>query len=192
MNKIKVTVTEKPRECQIYDTKFRAYRDGTLERLLRNGKWRFVAPTIGKNGYSYVGVGKLCLGNIKERVLYHRIIYYAFNQDWDIHDSDSIIDHIDRNRLNNAIANLRVATKSQNCMNSSSKKNRGNIGAFYRREYNYWSWYIRIMTDGKIYNRYIKGGDGKLPDPLPPVPQKIIDIRNELVRQYHGEFAVII
>jgi len=186
MNKIKVTVTEKPRECQIYDTKFRAYRDGTLERLLTNGKWKRVAQTINCKGYcNDVGING-------KQIRYHRIIYYAFNQDWDIHDSDSIIDHIDRNRLNNAIANLRVATKSQNCMNSSSKKNRGNIGAFYRREYNYWSWYIRIMTDGKIYNRYIKGGDGKLPDPLPPVPQKIIDIRNELVRQYHGEFAVII
>ncbi len=40
-----------------------------------------------------------------------RIIYKAFNLDWNMNDTspDNTIDHIDRSSLNNHISNLRVA-----------------------------------------------------------------------------------
>ena len=47
---------------------------------------------------------------------YHRVVYKCYNPEWDINDSsrDNSIDHIDRNRLNNNINNLRVVNNSQN------------------------------------------------------------------------------
>ena len=48
-----------------------------------------------------------------------RIIYLAFHQDWEIHDSskNNTIDHIDRNPLNNHISNLRVFTMAEQALN---------------------------------------------------------------------------
>ncbi len=50
---------------------------------------------------------------------FHRIVYYAHNPDWDIYNSsrNNSIDHIDRDKLNNNISNLRVVNQRENSLN---------------------------------------------------------------------------
>ena len=70
----------------------------------------------GTGGYKAISI------NNKHKAL-HRVIYYAHNQDWNIHDSsiNNFIDHIDGDKTNNDIRNLRVVTHQQNSFNTRAK-----------------------------------------------------------------------
>lgn len=65
-----------------------------------------VAGSVNPNGYRYISVG----GRL---YLAHRLAWLYLHKDFPEHD----IDHVDGNRDNNAIANLRQATRSQNLAN---------------------------------------------------------------------------
>ena len=54
-------------------------------------------------------------------------------------DDQTLIDHIDRDKLNNCITNLRFVTRSQNCMNRPKQSNStSNYKGIYRRKDNKW------------------------------------------------------
>ena len=85
-----------------------SYSNGVL---LRKGK-----PCGFKDNCGYLRVG------IKGRkYLVHRIIYKLHNPELDL-SSDLVIDHIDRDRLNNRIENLRAVTKAVNNKNRAECK----------------------------------------------------------------------
>ena len=97
------------------------YEDGELWRWychngggrdLKNPYWRIMKQSNSGNGYKSVRIGK--------PYKVHRVIYYIHNQDWDIYDTkrDNVIDHIDGNKHNNSIENLRVVNQSQNLWNN--------------------------------------------------------------------------
>jgi len=67
-----------------------------------------------KSGYIQVGV------NYKSMYL-NRLVYFFHYPDWDIHDSskENQIDHINENKLDNNIENLRITNGSQNCQNKT-------------------------------------------------------------------------
>ena len=81
-------------------------------------KWNKLAigTRTGTRGYKLISI------NNKRKSL-HRVIYYAHNQDWNIHDSskNNFIDHIDGDITNNDIRNLRVVTCQQNNFNTRAK-----------------------------------------------------------------------
>ena len=54
----------------------------------------------------------------------HRLVYYLYNQDWNIYDSsmNNFIDHRDGNGLNNRIENLNLVTNQQNTQNRKNAK----------------------------------------------------------------------
>jgi len=114
----------------------RSYRHGVETK---NGRWQEINFTIGTNGYY-----SCCLtyDDGVLRLLKHRIVYYAHNQDWDIWDSstDNMIDHINRKRNDNRIENLRVVTNSQNQMN----RDEVNGYTWHRGK-----WRADIKVDGK-------------------------------------------
>ena len=107
------------------------------KRKLKNPDWREANGCVNKiTGYRVVRINN-------KLYKYHRVVYYLHNEEWDIRDScrDNSIDHIDRNKLNNNIENLRVVTNQQNQWNTNSKG-----FAFHKATGKYEA---RIMVDGK-------------------------------------------
>ena len=66
----------------------------------------------------------LRLNGVRYILTEHRAIYYAHNQDWNIWDTsaDNFIDHINGNRSDNRIENLRPVTHQQNQFNKTGVK----------------------------------------------------------------------
>lgn len=86
-------------------------RNGNLERLnyhYPNGKWTVVANRNNNNGYCQVSLNG-------EKVMYHNIIW-ILSTDEDIPESMEI-DHINGNKLDNRIENLRVVSHRINMQN---------------------------------------------------------------------------
>lgn len=190
MNRSKPTVVKKDySDCKILDTNLRVYRDGRIERILVTGNQLIIARPRA-DGYCRVSInGKF--------FMYHRIVYYAWNQNWNINNPKLILDHIDGNRSNNQLSNLRPATHGQNAANSKTKTGRkydlpNNIVPQYKGSSNVWYWRISACVNGKRHCQFIKGGNGPIPNPLPPLPQIVIDVRNDFVKDHHGDFATIV
>jgi len=81
-------------------------------RQLKNPYWCKKILTKKRDGYLQTAINN-------KRFSFHRIVYYAHNQDWDIYNSsmNNSIDHIDRDKLNNNISNLRVVNHRENSLN---------------------------------------------------------------------------
>ena len=194
MNKIKVSIKPKFVEFELDGILLRAYADGSLERYCDfvnkhyKAGWNKLSNTIDTHGYIHNKLN----GKFYMR---HRLIYKAFNQNWDITNTKNQIDHIDQDRLNNSISNLRIATHSQNQQNTKPRKNNKSghkcIHAKNDRKMNSWFWKIEIDYNGKRFTKSFKAGDGLKPDILPDIPQHIIDIRDRELKRLHGEFACL-
>ncbi len=65
----------------------------------------------------------------------HRVIFYMHHR-----YLPACVDHIDLNRMNNKIENLRAATKAQNCSNAklSTKNTSGHKGVSYKKSRGKW------------------------------------------------------
>jgi hypothetical protein len=105
--------------------------------------------------------------------LVHRIIFF-------MHQGylPELIDHEDRNSLNNKIENLREATKSQNANNSKVQKNNtsGVKGVYWNKSSK--KWHARLKVNGKTMSfGYYKDIN---------YAKFVIDAMRY---KYHGEFA---
>lgn len=76
------------------------------------GKKGMLKCSIGKNGYKYVA---LCKNSKHTTFTIHRLLATHFLEKV---DGKNIVDHIDRNRLNNDLKNLRFVNYSENNLNS--------------------------------------------------------------------------
>jgi hypothetical protein len=76
------------------------------------GKNGVLQSSIGKNGYHYIA---LCKDSKHYTKNIHRLLAEAFLPN---PDNKPFVDHIDRNRLNNKLDNLRWATVQENINNS--------------------------------------------------------------------------
>lgn len=99
-------------------TEWKAYLDTNIEvssdgRVRRNGV-EFI-PSIGSAGYRMISVKGTMM-------LLHRLIASCFIPN---PDNKPFIDHIDGNRLNNMVTNLRWATNAENMRNC--RKSRGEL-----------------------------------------------------------------
>lgn len=100
-----------------------------------------VAGSTTFNGYVHICV--------RQRYYYaHRLAWFYVYKTWPPDD----LDHIDRVRTNNAIANLRLATRRNNCwyMQKKKKSKAGYKGVYQVK--NSWRFYARIRVHGKPVN----------------------------------------
>jgi hypothetical protein len=105
---------------------------------------RILKPITYGDGYLMVGLSK---DKIKKTFTIHRLVGIAFIEN---PDNKLCIDHIDRNKINNNILNLRWASHSENSQNKSIQKNNSSTvsGVHFNKKLNKWQVYISI--NGKI------------------------------------------
>lgn len=104
-------------------------------------KTSFNAISIGSiagckkaNGYIYVGI-------FKKHIFCHRLVWFFEHGEW----PTKVIDHIDGDKTNNKISNLRLATYSQSSMHRKVMKNSKSQlkGVIFLKRKNRYRAYIR-------------------------------------------------
>jgi|DEB0MinimDraft_6_1074348.scaffolds.fasta_scaffold40712_3 hypothetical protein len=118
------------------------YQKGKLYRNGKDGLPDFSRLAGGKTGCGYIVVS---INN--KQYLAHRVI-------WKMHGFSlgETIDHINGNRTDNRIENLRLATKAQNVRNSGLRRDNksGVKGVSYRKASK--SWRGQVCFEGKCYS----------------------------------------
>ena len=138
-------VANKPRSATIVvdGVTVACYETGEIEKLdMRTGEITRTFGCVNGRGYRVARIGRKT-----PRV--HRVIYAAFNGGI---DSGMQVDHIDGDKQNNSISNLRQLTNLQNCrafrsikIGTSSKYR----GVRWYSRYNKWEARITIKGGGK-------------------------------------------
>jgi hypothetical protein len=128
--------------------------------------WREAGSSDGR-GYIYVQFQK-------KHHLAHRVAWFLHYGSW----PDGLIDHINGNKSDNRIKNLRLANFSENQLNRNrtSSNTSGHKGVSYHKHRKRWQ--ALISVDGK--NKFLGSFNTAL---------EAADAYNEAALKYHGEFA---
>lgn len=98
------------------------YRDGMLfwktTTSTKVDRIEQQAGFLTLKGYRALSIGKNATKSVKKQYLVHRLIYMMFYG-----EMPEILDHIDGNKLNNKIENLRPANALQNSYNKKNYRN---------------------------------------------------------------------
>ncbi|EGN4266581.1 hypothetical protein IHZ75_004383 [Salmonella enterica] len=151
------------------------YEDGYLywtDEALKAKKHRkpFALGKYSKSDYPIVSHVNEQTGEMGKYAV-HRLIYWWHTGEW-----PPMVDHIDRNRRNNKIENLRAATHSQNKRNSRSATN--STAPYIGVHWCVNSYRITISIEGKQYTK--KGYK---------TPEAAALARDMLSHFFYGEFA---
>lgn len=93
-------------------------------------------PALATDG----GKGYLVGHVFGERLLAHRVVWVLVHGEWPVE-----IDHINGNRSDNRLTNLRNVTRAENCKNIKSGK--GSFGVYQDKKTG--RWYAQIRVNGK-------------------------------------------
>jgi hypothetical protein len=101
-----------------------------------------VAGSVNAEGCNTIGIR---VGEVDHRIKAHRLVWLMHYGHWPLHD----VDHIDGDRNNNKISNLRQATPRQNTFNVGIRttNNSGYRGVSWHRPLS--KWRAQIHTDGR-------------------------------------------
>jgi hypothetical protein len=146
--------------------------------VLRNVKTKRILKGGITNGYVRFHLKQDCF---KKLVLKHRLIaeLFVFNP-----DSLTCVDHIDRNRLNNSIDNLRWCSYEENNRNRSMS-NRNTSGEMnIQKCFNHGRprWLVQFI--GNKHRKYFP----RDPD-SDEIPEEVIAYRNEYSKHWKGQFC---
>ena len=125
-------------------------------------------PIHGMNGHGYRHV------KIKQRIyILHRLAWFYVYGQWPKHG----IDHINRDRSDNRICNLREATIAENSANRRITKHNTSGFKNVMRDSERDSWLVRIKLHGQLHSRRFK------------TVEEAAAAVESLRRQFQGEFA---
>lgn len=126
-----------------------------------------IASGYQSKGYVYIGINS-------RNFLAHRVAWKFYYGD----EPPRYIDHIDGNKKNNAIKNLREATQSQNNANSKKFKNNtsGYKGIIWDKSRN--KWQVKVQFEGKTIHF------GRFND-----LESAIKIHKDAFSKLYGEYA---
>jgi hypothetical protein len=129
----------------------------------------FVGKAAGGDVNGYVSI---CID--RKNYPAHRLAWLYVHGRW----PDSEIDHINRNRSDNRIRNLREATHAENLRNMSMGKNNtsGVLGVSWDSKNQKWRAHITVNAKFKSVGRFVHKEDA-------------ISARRAAAEKYHGEFA---
>lgn len=134
---------EKWKDVAGYEGLYRVSNLGRVRRTVtpHGAVGKMLRPGIGSHGYPSV---QLCKDGIPCGFLVHRLVVEAFIGE--ISDGYQV-DHIDRDRTNNQLNNLRICTPKQNICNSTPYGKSRFKGVCWHKGGHKWMGYISI--DGK-------------------------------------------
>ena len=124
------------------------YQVSNIGRVRNSNTGKILKPTLNKSGYY-----RLILWSNNERNNYyvHRLVANEFLENSENHDN-YVVDHIDQDKTNNAVYNLRYVTKSQNNMNISKGILRQYASQYKGVSKNNGKWQARVRFQGKNYH----------------------------------------
>lgn len=157
---MKLTVA-RVRELFTYDPE-----EGLLRRKTFNARKSSVAGSLNGIGYWQIGIDG-------HNYNAHRVIWLWYYGKW----PNGALDHRDRDRSNNRIANLRLATASQNNTNTSRTNATGFRGVVFFKPRNCWQAQIRA-NNKREYLGYFS------------TPEEAGAAYRAASKRLHGEFAV--
>jgi hypothetical protein len=151
---------------------FENYSVSSFGNVKNNLTSKILKPRINNKGY-YQLIIRNNTKDFTKKV--HRLVAEAFIPN---DENKTIVDHIDNNRLNNNISNLRWATNQENARNSkiSTKNTSGAKGVFYDKSSQ--KWRAQIKVDGK------HKGLGSF-----ETKEEALEARLKAVEKYFGEYA---
>ena len=119
-----------------YNGEYKVTRDGRVYSF-KNNKILEMKTRVSKTGYKVITLNK---NNKPKTLKLHRILYQVFIGDI---PNKMEIDHIDRDKLNNDLTNLRITSRSEN------EKNKNRKGYFFDKVRGLWK--VEIKSDRKRY-----------------------------------------
>jgi hypothetical protein len=138
------------------------------------------------NGYIHnTGYIRIQLNGHQHRI--HRLLAKAFI---DNPDNKPCIDHIDRNRSNNDLSNLRWCSIMENTHNRSiSRNNLSGENCIHKTHRTHkkglkFYWVVYIESNHKTYRKIFRCDESDI-----EIPQNVIQYRNDMKRKLHGEFS---
>jgi len=104
----------------------------------------WILKKFSNNGKGYLITGFSFEKKKLTRIYKHRLVFFAYNNDFDIFrrsTTDNMIDHVDKDKSNNRIENLRLVTNQQNQFNTKAK------GYYFNKPAK--KWLSKIQLNGK-------------------------------------------
>jgi len=143
--------------------------------IIKN-RWGREVGSVTRSGYKVLVIQD---GKKKVNFCFHRVCWFLFFGNW----PDKTIDHIDGNKTNNKIKNLRLATIQENKRNTKTQKNNSlklkNIYEVSKKNGKYCYYIVRFRSDGIF--KYFSRKD-------PKALEKAILFRDEIGKKIFGKF----